>query len=98
MPPFQQVNLSMNKPKASGTSFPASGYSIEQQAKFVLDFRLANGLDRATIEQVIEDIDCYTCQRLGCMPQYCYDTDAPYVAPSSVTKKGGCSTCGKLAD
>jgi hypothetical protein len=77
--------------------FPGSGLSIEQQAKNVLAFRQANKQERATIEEVIQDIDEQTCLRLGCLPQFCYDTDKPFSAPPTVAKKGGCGSCGLKA-
>lgn len=37
----------------------------------IADFRKGNNIPRATIEEVIQDVEEYTCQRLGNDPTYC---------------------------
>jgi hypothetical protein len=82
--------------------FKAEGYSIRQQAEKVLSFRTANGLPRATFEEVMEDIDRYQCLRLGNHDRWCVDETAstkPYTEsqPAARRKQGGCGTCGSPA-
>lgn len=48
---------------------------IEAQAAVVADFRRANGLPRASVMEALEDIDRYTCARLGGMSQWCLPVD-----------------------
>ncbi len=67
---------------------------IDAQAHLVADFRLANNLPRATVEQAATDIDTFTCQRLGNMSEFCRDTEGkPYTPPVTV-RTGGCGSCG----
>lgn len=76
--------------------FPAQPM-IEAQAKIVSNFRKGNGLPRASIPEALADVDCYQCQRLGNMPQWCVPADsanqvalpqtAPIIAPP-------CQGCG----
>jgi len=73
--------------------FPAES-DLNIQAHIVLEFRLGNGLPRATIEEVTLDIILHTCERLGNMKKYCFDTEGkPYVAPTS-KPASGCGGCG----
>src|ERR1044071_5844521 len=48
---------------------------IEEQPRIVADFRAGNGIPRATIAEALEDIDAWTCWRLGNMRQYCVPVD-----------------------
>ncbi len=67
---------------------------IDAQAHLIADFRKANGLERATVEEAAQDVDVYTCQRLGNMSEFCRDTEGkPYTPPVTV-RKGGCGSCG----
>lgn len=70
--------------------FPDIGLDIVQQGNLVLGFRLGNNLDRATLPEVVNDIDIYTCQRLNGFG--CIDSDAPISVP--MPRSSGCSTCG----
>jgi hypothetical protein len=69
---------------------------IEAQAQAVASFRRANHLPRATALEALEDIDRYTCQRLGNMPGFCVPVDRPgpvvALGPTSplVAPCGGC--------
>lgn len=70
---------------------------IEEQARRVADFRKGNGLPRATVPEALQDIDLYTCWRLGNNPRFCYNTDRSYsdVSPMGQrTATGGCRGCG----
>jgi hypothetical protein len=71
---------------------------IEAQAQMVASFRRANKLPRATALEALQDIDCYTCQRLGNMPGFCVATDqpTPVVAlnQTSPIVAPGCGGCG----
>ena len=44
---------------------------IEEQARAVAAYRAANNRPRASVREALEDVDRYTCQRLGNMPQWC---------------------------
>ncbi len=67
---------------------------IESQAHLVADFRKANGLERATVSEAAQDIDEYTCQRLGFMKAYCRDTEGKPYSPPVSPPRGGCGGCG----
>lgn len=71
------------------------GPLIHELAKGVAAFRAANGLPRSSPQEALEDIDSFTCQRLGNMPRFCYDSENPvvnaFVSPSGPQP---CPTCG----
>lgn len=81
-----------------GRNFPSIPM-IEDQAKAVSAFRAGNGLPRASLKEALEDVDCYTCQRLGNMGAFCVEVSpgapktvalnesSPIVAPP-------CKGCG----
>lgn len=78
---------------------------IEAQAQAVSAFRKGNGLPRSDIQEALQDIDAYTCARLGGMSEWCVET-SPKAAritalnPSvSVVAGGakGCRGCGAPA-
>lgn len=70
---------------------------IEAQAQIVSQFRQANGIPRASVAECLEDVDIYTCRRLGCDHRFCtgssvrsgttvaLNASSPIVAPC-----GGC--------
>lgn len=95
--PFPPGEFVYDQPYPGGVQhFPGNGLSINQQAAVVLDFRKGNKLPGASLNQVVQDISVFTCQRLGGMSQYCYDTDAP--PPIIIGNTGAsCSSCGKQA-
>lgn len=70
--------------------FPDIGLDIVQQGNLVLAFRLGNRLPRASLQEVVADIDVYTCVRLK--GSGCIDSDAPIPIPAP--RSGGCSSCG----
>jgi hypothetical protein len=59
-------------------------------AKPLSNFRQANGLPRASIEEALADIDAFTCQR---QPAWCSDSDKMASAMANPSG-GGCPTCG----
>lgn len=70
---------------------------IEEQANRVVAFRKGNGLSRASFPEALQDIDAYTCYRLGNNPRFCYNTEKSFseVAPMAHRgKTGGCGGCG----
>jgi hypothetical protein len=79
-----------------GHNFPSQPM-IEAQAKIVSNYRKGNGMPRASLAESLADVDCYQCQRLGNMPQWCIPADsanqvalpatAPIIAPP-------CKGCG----
>ena len=48
---------------------------IEDQAKAVAAFRAGNHLPRASVAEALQDVDSYTCQRLGNNPGFCIPCD-----------------------
>ncbi len=68
---------------------------INTMARELVDWRRGNNLPRATFEAALEDIDFYTCQRLGFDKQWCYDTDKSFAETTTILQSsGGCSGCG----
>lgn len=74
---------------------------IEAVAQAVSAFRKGNGLPRSSVQEALQDVDAYTCARLGGMSAWCVDTNpkSKIVAlnPSvSVVAGGarGCRGCG----
>lgn len=72
---------------------------IEAQGQMLSSFRKANHLPRSSILECIEDIDHFTCQRLGCMSSFCVPINPlspnepkTAVSPTSplVSPCGGC--------
>lgn len=48
---------------------------IEAQAQVVAGFRKANGLSRSSVIEALQDIDHFTCRRLGNMAGFCVPCD-----------------------
>jgi hypothetical protein len=68
---------------------------IRHQADAVSEFRKANGLPRSDFASCLQDVDCFTCQRLGNNPRYCKDTERQYNEVVRTNRSGGgCGTCG----
>ena len=65
---------------------------INEVAKAISQFRTGNKLARADLRSCIEDVDRYTCQRLGGNARWCLDTDKTYAEVRPV--KTGCGGCG----
>lgn len=68
------------------------GLDLKQQAERVSAFRAKNGLPRASVAETMDDIDLFTCARLGGMSAYCSDADSPRSAVQ--VARHGCSGCG----
>lgn len=69
---------------------------IMLQAKRVHDFRKGNNLPRKSLEECLEDIDRYTCARLGNDPLFCTEIEnVSFVTIHPNVAKGGCATCGR---
>lgn len=66
-------------------------FTLSQQ---VNDFRVANGLPGATVDQALADIVSYNCTRLGNNPRWCYNTDKTAAQVLPKRRSGGCGTCG----
>lgn len=69
------------------------------QAK-VLAFRKANHLQRATEEEVAEDVDRYQCVKLEAkkgrkvMERWCRDSDKPWAQVAAHVPRRTCGGCG----
>ncbi len=87
MYPFRQTEGIAHKFEAIADIF--------DQARLVMAFRAGNNLPRATLAEAVEDIDKYTCERLGSMGKWCQNTDKTFQEspPSKLKKKPGC--CGR---
>lgn len=73
--------------------------TIESQARYVSDFRKANGIPRSSPKECLQEVDAYTCQRLGCNPAYCVAQDSKTgqivaLNQSNPILTGGCAGCG----
>lgn len=72
-------------------SWEGGGLSLEQMARLnVLPFRTLNHLARATLAETIDDINLFTCARLGNNPRYCSDGSQQVQVQAS----GGGGCCG----
>lgn len=69
---------------------------IEEVAKSVSSFRIANKLPRASLVESLEDIDKYQCAVRGNDPKYCYEANSSFedARASHHFIKKGCPTCG----
>ncbi len=83
------------QPGSPSRNFPAQPM-IEAQARIVLSFRLGNGLPRATYSECIQDIDQFTCARLGNPASLCILCgDTPSIAlAANAPGLVPCATCG----
>jgi hypothetical protein len=86
------------QPDPKSHSFSAQP-QIEFQARIVLSYRNSNGLPRSTYAECIEDIDRYTCARMGNNPTYCIpcNPEQPSVIALASTAPGiggPCTGCG----
>lgn len=66
---------------------------IGELAARVANFRAGNQLPRATQIEALEDIDSFTCLRLGNSPRWTYDTDKAFADLAPKTSLAGCATC-----
>lgn len=67
---------------------------IHHLAVVVADWRRANNVPRGTVDEALEDIVAYTCQRLGNHDRWCYNTDKSLTAILPKRSKSGCMGCG----
>jgi hypothetical protein len=74
--------------------FPDEGLDIQTQAARILKFRRANGLPGATFDETLDDLNVYTCQRLGNDPKWC--GDGQRVAQVQKVQSRGCGGCGAV--
>jgi hypothetical protein len=81
--------------KGQTYDYPDIGLDVGQQSIAILKVRKANGLPRASIDEVQDDLISFTCMRLGCDPTYCYDGFPKGGNPVPFTQSSGsCGTCG----
>lgn len=78
----------------TGKRFGGSGYGIREQATRVSEFRRANRFSRPSVLECLEDIDAFTCNRLGNAAQFVRNTDVPISQGSGLPESAPCSTCG----
>lgn len=67
---------------------------IGELAARVASFRAGNGLPRATQIEALEDIDTFTCLRLGNDARWVFSTEKPFSEIVPNTSLAGCATCG----
>lgn len=69
---------------------------VEEVAKSVSNFRIANKLPRASLSESLEDVDKFTCARLQNSEKYCFDCQVPFETQHANHHfiKKGCATCG----
>jgi hypothetical protein len=69
---------------------------INEVAQSVSRFRIANNLSRSSYAEALEDVDTYTCQRIGGLSEWCFNTEQSFgdVNPTAVRPAAGCATCG----
>lgn len=73
--------------------FPDVGLDIHEQSRAIAKFRRVNNFPRASYTEALDDLNIYTCQRLGCDPRFCSDGTASQAQPQQV-QTGGCRSCG----
>lgn len=74
-------------------NFPDIGLDIKGQALVISRFRKANGLPRPSLSESLDDLNVFTCQRIGCDPRFCSDGTRPQAVFIQQTGKP-CATCG----
>ena len=74
----------------------ASQPFIEEVAKAVSSFRIANRLARGSLVEALEDCDKFNCAIRGNDPRYCYECHSSFedARASHHFIKKGCATCG----
>lgn len=75
--------------------FPDIGLDITSQSQKISSFRKQNGFPRATLEETVEDVNLFTCLRLGCDPRFCSDGVTKQATVQKVERRG-CSSCGAV--
>lgn len=70
---------------------------IEAQARTLLGYRKGNSLPRASYAECLQDVDRYTCKRLGNNPLFCVSCESNSTAIAVAANAPGlqpCSGCG----
>lgn len=62
----------------------------------VASFRKANSIARDTFPEALEDVDAFTCSRLGNDPKWCRDNEASFaqVHAYEIIPVKPCAGCG----
>ncbi len=60
-------------------------------------FRKGNNLPRSSVVDALEDIDAYTCNRLGNNPKWVMDTETAWDQLVAAAHGPNCKTCGGYA-
>jgi len=82
------------KPAGSAERFWKSPLANSVAASMA-DYRRGNNLPRPSVQECLEDVIAYTCQRLGNMREYCINTDqGPAQSAALNIPKAGCGGCG----
>jgi len=84
--------------EADGSKKYPSSPMIEDVARQVAAYRAKNKRPRASLRESLEDVDAFTCRRLGNMAQWCLCNDqaAGQVSfgPGSPIVDPTCKSCG----
>lgn len=71
---------------------------IHSVARELSKFRAGNHFERPSVNECLEDIELFTCQRLPPKNEWCYNTEQDYQQSLSQiagqSAGGGCGTCG----
>jgi hypothetical protein len=69
---------------------------VEEVAKAVSSFRIANKLPRASLVESLEDVDVFTCARLLNNPNFCRECENSWFSVHSDHPfiKKPCASCG----
>jgi hypothetical protein len=70
--------------------------SVEDVARCALAFRTGNGLARASFTEALQDVNEYTCARLGNTSSYCTQCDEEGFLQANARIPGvkPCGSCG----
>lgn len=66
---------------------------FETQARLISAHRKGNNLARSTLAECLEDLDAYTCARIGNDPRFCY-TMTPNQRPTAAVVRSVQAKCG----
>lgn len=101
---FRLRSYELNPPGGYVYPKPNGGYwsapMIEALAQKMSAWRKANGKDRPSVRECLEDADHYQCQRLGNMPAYCTEcnpvnkTEVAMGNLNPVVTPNLCKSCG----
>lgn len=70
---------------------------IEEVAKSVSSFRIANRLARGSLAEALEDCDKFQCAYRGNDPRYCFESSQSFedARASHHFIRKGCASCGQ---